>query len=50
LERRSVYVLDAAAQVQLGRFRPGVVVRAPLSETLSEQLRYAAGVHLAVML
>jgi len=50
LERRSVYVLDAAAQVQLERFRPGVVVRAPLSEKLSEQLRYAAGLGLAVAL
>lgn len=50
LERRSVYFLDAAAQAQLGRFRPGAVFRAPLSPKLLEQLRYAAGLSLAVTL
>jgi hypothetical protein len=50
LERQSVYVLDAAIQGRLGRLRPGVLFRAPLSEKLSEQLRFAAGVSLAVAL
>lgn len=38
LERRSVYFLDAAAQAQFGRIRPGGVFRASLSDKLSEQL------------
>lgn len=50
LERRSVYFLDAAVQVQLGRIRPGVVFRAPISRNLSEQLRHAAALNLAVAL
>lgn len=50
LERRSVYFVDAAVQVECGRIRPGVIFRAPLSPKLSEQLRYAAGLRLAVAL
>lgn len=50
LERRSVYFLDAAAQAQFGRIRPGVVFRAPLSDKLSEQLQYAAGLSISVRL
>lgn len=50
LRERSVFFLDGAVQAQLGKVRPGIVIRTPLSEDISSTINYAVGVTLTVAL
>jgi len=47
-EERTLTFLDAAAQLQFGRVRPGLTLRVPLSDDPSEVLSYAAGISVTV--
>jgi len=47
---RSIFFLDTALQGQFGRVRPGLVLRVPLSEEVSEVVGYSLGATLTVEL
>jgi len=47
-EEQTLTFLGAAAQLQVGRVRPGLTLRVPLSDEPSEVLSYAAGLSVTV--
>ncbi len=47
---RTVHEMGLGGSMTFGRFRPGVIVRLPLDDGLSQALKYAVGVRLEVML
>jgi hypothetical protein len=49
LGERTVHELGLGGSMTFGRFRPGVIVRLPLDDDLSQALNYSVGVRLEVV-